>query len=853
MSRGYYGIFGNNIYEIVRKRYEPRLIVNATEGSAMTRQFGDSSFDVNISLTDLTKDCLTNQEMVRDAIAKIQTEGIKRIDKLGESCKLVLYYKLISGTPNCPVVPNGKMNEIADEGSLVTNISLAPATFPLGLTDDNESVSRWVLTTGTIKLVRNYVQSAPIGISRHRESAYTLLIERISLINKRFGFGDDPHPSISKCNDIYPRSANSVTLFDTETAGINIDPVMIPVSPKQISIHVEITLNDFFVTASRDDINYYLQKNIDIEQGGEEDPIIPGEDQSGIGSENGGTKPTDTPSTGDNTGKTDNTSSGNSGTTGTGKDGASAYEIAVKNGFTGTETEWLTSLNGEDGASAYELAVKSGYSGTEAEWLASLKGEPGENGQDGNNGASAYEIAVKNGYTGTETEWLASLKGNSSNTTSDDGQDGNNGASAYEIAVKNGFTGTETEWLTSLNGEDGASAYELAVKSGYSGTEAEWLTSLKGEKGDAFTYADFTEDQLASLKGEPGENGDDGASAYAIAVKNGFSGTESAWLSSLRGEDGNPGSNGADGTNGYSAYELAVKNGFSGTETEWLLSLKGDHGNKGEKGDPGYPFLIYKEYSSIDDFNVSDFPEIGLMFMIKADGADTFPVYRYTGSGEPPYSYVTGLSNAEAIKGEKGDPGEKGEDGQDGKDGASAYMIAVQNGFSGTETEWLASLKGDPGKDGNDGDDGKDGLSAYEIAVKNGYTGSETEWLASLKGDPGKDGNDGASSYAIAVKNGFTGTESEWLSSLKGEKGDAVTDDDFTEEQLASLKGEKGDTFTYDDLTDEQIKALTGPLEEKIAALEERINTLEEQMASSTKVVIDPDNEPTDTSVLWVK
>ena len=29
--------------------------------------------------------------------------------------------------------------------------------------------------------------------------------------------------------------------------------------------------------------------------------------------------------------------------------------------------------------------------------------------------------------------------------------------------------------------------------------------------------------------------------------------------------------------------------------------------------------------------------------------------------------------------------------------GASAYDIAVKNGFVGTEKEWLASLKGEPG------------------------------------------------------------------------------------------------------------------------------------------------------------
>lgn len=36
-----------------------------------------------------------------------------------------------------------------------------------------------------------------------------------------------------------------------------------------------------------------------------------------------------------------------------------------------------------------------------------------------------------------------------------------------------------------------------------------------------------------------------------------------------------------------SAYAIAVKNGFEGTEEEWLASLKGDKGDKGEKGDPG--------------------------------------------------------------------------------------------------------------------------------------------------------------------------------------------------------------------------------------------------------------------------
>lgn len=41
-----------------------------------------------------------------------------------------------------------------------------------------------------------------------------------------------------------------------------------------------------------------------------------------------------------------------------------------------------------------------------------------------------------------------------------------------------------------------------------------------------------------------------------------------------------------------------------------------------------------------------------------------------------------------------------GADGQDGADGKSAYQIAVDNGFTGTEAEWLASLQGNDGQGG---------------------------------------------------------------------------------------------------------------------------------------------------------
>jgi hypothetical protein len=57
----------------------------------------------------------------------------------------------------------------------------------------------------------------------------------------------------------------------------------------------------------------------------------------------------------------------------------------------------LSKLETVHGRSAYEIAVINGYEGTEPEWLESLKGESG------------YQIAVRYGYTGTEQEFFEDL------------------------------------------------------------------------------------------------------------------------------------------------------------------------------------------------------------------------------------------------------------------------------------------------------------------------------------------------------------------------------------------------------------------------------------------------------------
>ena len=90
--------------------------------------------------------------------------------------------------------------------------------------------------------------------------------------------------------------------------------------------------------------------------------------------------------------------------------GKSAYDIAVENGFVGTEAEWLESLKGKDGASLnildiYNAAVDNGYKGELLDFVKEYFSDVAIEGK------SAYDLAVEEGYEGTLEEWLASLKG----------------------------------------------------------------------------------------------------------------------------------------------------------------------------------------------------------------------------------------------------------------------------------------------------------------------------------------------------------------------------------------------------------------------------------------------------------
>lgn len=288
-------------------------------------------------------------------------------------------------------------------------------------------------------------------------------------------------------------------------------------------------------------------------------------------------------------------------------------------------------------------------------------------------------------------------------------------------------------------GPTGRSAYQVWLDAGNSGSEAAFLLSLKGVKGD---------------------QGVDGRSAYQIWISNGGQGSEGTFLASL---------NGTNGKDGKSAYQLWLDAGNVGSNAQFLASLKGEQGERGFKGDPAVAFVIKGRVT-----DVAQLPTVGIAteaYYVKLEL----------------YVWVEGVwENFGELN------------------GASAYELWTdQPGNEGkTVTEFLASLKGRDGIDGTNGRDGIDGtngtngknlqvkgrradLSVIQAianpADQDAYTADDTghlhifvtpSWIDAGK-FRGVDGTNGKNNFEIweAIPANTGKTLDDYFLSLKGKDG----------------------------------------------------------------------------------
>lgn len=249
-------------------------------------------------------------------------------------------------------------------------------------------------------------------------------------------------------------------------------------------------------------------------------------------------------------------------------------------------------------------------------------------------------------------------------------------------------------------------AYAIAVKNGFDGTEEAWLASLKGAKGDKGD---------TGARGIQGEKGDTGA--QGIQGEKGEQGIQG--IQGPKGDPGEKGDTGATGAQGPKGDTGETgpqgeqgKQGIQGPKGETgdigpqgEQGPQGIQGVQGAKGDKGDPFSIKKIYASVAamnaDFSGTD-TSTGDFVLINTGNVEDEDNAKLYVKGESAFTFVTDLSGAAGIQGPQGEQGPQGIQGVQG-------------------------VKGDKGEKGDTGPAGSDATVTTEnITSALGYTPADS-------------------------------------------------------------------------------------------------------------------------------
>lgn len=254
-----------------------------------------------------------------------------------------------------------------------------------------------------------------------------------------------------------------------------------------------------------------------------------------------------------------------------GSPGVSAYDIAVQNGYTGTEEEWLASLKGEKGDTGPQgLIGKTGAQGEPGpQGERGLDGPQGTPGQDGISAGFGTPTATIDSTTGTPHITVTASGPDTAKVFSfsfsglkgEKGEQGNQGAK--------GDTGT-----TGATGPVGAAAgfgTPTATISNTTGTPAVTITSSGPNTAKVFSFA------FSGLKGEKGDTGAQGPKGD----------TGATGAQGPKGDTGATGPHGATGSTGPAgpglptggtSGQVAVKNSSTNYDTYWKTLTAADVG-----------------------------------------------------------------------------------------------------------------------------------------------------------------------------------------------------------------------------------------------------------------------------------
>ena len=443
--------------------------------------------------------------------------------------------------------------------------------------------------------------------------------------------------------------------------------------------------------------------------------------------------------------------------------------------------------------SAYALAVKHGYTGTEEEWLAELVGPQGPAGQDGSGveirgtyaDLEALEEAISNPNQGDmyNVGTTAPYQIYMWDETTPPGAWVNQG----QLQGPKGDTGPQgipgpegPKGDTGDTGPQGAKG-ETGAQGPAGQTGPQGPQGQKGDKGDPFTYEDFTAEQLEALTGPAGPQGEPGAKG-----EKGDTGATGP-----QGEKGETGATGPQGEKGDTGAQgpQGPKGDTGETGPQGPKGDTGEQGPQGPKGDTGTGLDIKGTYDSVELLEAAvQSPQQGDMYNVGASAPYTIYMWDETsGTGDwVSQGQLQGAKGDTGPRGPQGEPGTQGAqgpagaDGQPGEDGGYYTPSVDASGnlsWAGSKADMPAvsgtNIRGPQGPAGADGAPGAQGPAGQD-----GAPGAQGE--QGPQGPAGADGQDatinGVNALTLQTANGISSNQSGGTLTIKLPDGGDVGD-----------------------------------------------------------------------------
>ena len=476
---------------------------------------------------------------------------------------------------------------------------------------------------------------------------------------------------------------------------------------------------------------------------------------------------------------------------------------------------------GAEGKSAYQIAVENGFSGSEEDWLLSLKGEAGKtgatgaSGPQGQPGARGAEIElqkieneVKWRYASTQSIDVGYVADNKTRVKK---QGGDNTKIEYinlvnlptivDSAIVNfvSFFGV-TEDGKPAGTSNPARRPGVVPENSFPHLGNLDPTSPKKFKAsnnkitlDAnFSYSRMAEVELKSLQKYAQEG------LYPVRISKMI--IQLTYLNNVSKEAGKTFIE-------YTFLEDKYPNEWSSLVT--VEELKGPKGEPGPKGEDGKPFEIKKTYESIEAMNqgysTDGLTEGDLVIIATSDTTNEDNGKIYT-KGATEYVFLVDIATVgEAVQGPKGDKGDTGDTGPQGPQGIQGEAgpqgpkgdkgdIGPQGPKGDTGEAGPQGPKGDKGDIGPQGPKGDTGEAGPQ--GPKGDKGDPGE--PGAKGDPGVQGPQGPQGIQgdIGPQGPKGDTGEAGPQGPKGDKGDIGPQGpagEKGEQGLPGAKGEKGD------------------------------------------------------------